>query len=113
MPRYDYECCGKKWEEFVSYDNRDRVLCDVCNSPGRRLVSLFNPVGLTYVGTSRFKGAEFALGKQGLESTRDVERAMADVGAVPVDAYYRPPAPPPPKEITMEEVAPYLDGMPL
>lgn len=113
MPRYDFKCCGKTWEERVEYDLRDRVLCDICNCVATRLMHSFSTPGLTYVGTDRFKGAELALGKRGLESTKDVERAMREVGAEPVDAYYRQKPLPAPKEITLEELNPYLDGMPL
>ena len=112
MPRYDFKCC-KTWEQYADYDNRDAVRCGDCGKLANRLVSLFNFSGATYVGTDKFKGAELALGAKALESVRDVDRAMEAVGAQPVDAYYRPPASPPLKEVTLKELAPYLDGMPL
>lgn len=113
MPRYDYRCCNVTWEERVDYDLRDRVLCDVCNRPAKRLMHSISTPGLTYVGTKRFEGAELALGQKGLESAKDVERAMREVGAEPVDPYFRQKPLPPPKEVTLEELNPYLDGMPL
>jgi len=112
MPRYDFECC-KKWEQYVDYDNRNSVRCVDCGKLANRLVSLFAFNGATYVGTDRFKGAEIGTGVKGLESVKDVDRALAVAGAQPIDAYYRPPKPPPPKEVTLKELAPYLDGMPL
>lgn len=107
MPFYTYKCC-KEWDARVDVDSRDSVRCSDCWKLASRLVSQFNFVGAGYVGTKRFAGAELALGKQGLESIRDVERAMEEVGAQPVDPYYRPPAPPPLKEITLKELNEYL-----
>lgn len=112
MPRYEYTCC-KDWDQYADWDSRDAVRCGDCGKLASRKMASFIFSGATYVGTDRFRGAEQALGAKNLESVRDVERAMERVGAQPVDPYYRPPAPPPPKEITMKEIAPYLDGMPL
>jgi len=107
MPRYDYQCC-KKWDQYAEFDSRDTVRCSDCGKLANRLISQFTFYGATYTGTKRFEGAELALGERGLESVRDVERAMDRVGAVPVDPYYRPPAPPPLKELTLEELNPYI-----
>ena len=105
---YEYSCCEKKWEERVKFTLRDRVRCGDCGKHANRLVSSFNFTGGTYVGTKRFKGAELATGVQSLESTGDVDRALEATGTQPVDAYYRAPKPPPPKEITLEELNEYL-----
>ena len=112
MPRYEYQCC-KEWEQYAGFDDRDSVRCSDCGKLAGRKMASFVFSGATYVGTDRFRGAEQALGAKNLESVRDVEAAMARAGAVPVDPYYRQPTPPPLKELTMKEIAPYLDGMPL
>ena len=105
---YNYKHCNKEWDSFVKPNRRDRVSCDVCGNLADRQISNFSFVGASYVGTDRFKGAELGLGVKGLESSKDVEKAMEKVGAQPVDAYYRQPAPPPLKELTIEELNEYL-----
>ena len=107
MPRYEYSCC-ENFEKYAEYDHRDSVTCGMCGKLANRLVAGFTFLGASYVGTKRFAGAELALGQKGLESTKDVERAMEEVGAQPIDPYYRPPAPPPLKEITLKELNEYL-----
>lgn len=113
MPLYDYECC-RKFDALVRYDARDTVSCVDCGKLAKRIENFQFSIGnATYVGADRFKGVEAATGIRGIENKRAAEAALKAVGAEPVDAYYRPPPPPPPKEVTLKELAPYLDGMPL
>ena len=112
MPRYDYSCCSK-FEKYAEFDRRDSVTCGVCGKLASRMVAQFAFLGASYVGTKRFQGAELALGVKGIESTKELSRAMKEAHVEPVDAYYRKPELPKPKEVTIEELAPYLDGMPL
>lgn len=112
MPFYEYEHCGSNWTSRNSIDGRDRELCSKCNLRARRLISGFSIGNQTYVA-GNLDNVSNATGIKGIETIRDADRAMEQTGTVRVDAYYRPPKPPPPKEITLEELNPYLDGMPL
>ena len=113
MVFYSYKHCNKEWEERVKFDRRDRVKCVGCGELADRQVSSFNFTGATYVGTDKFKGAELGLGVKGIESSKEVDAICELKGVHPVDAYHRQDPLPAPKEITMKEIAPYLDGMPL
>jgi hypothetical protein len=114
MPLYEYECsCGIR-ERLVSYVSRDSVNCTACGNSAKRLeVYEFGILNANYVGSKRFEGAAKALGVDRIESAKEIDEICEVQGVVPVEAYYRPPAPPAPKEVTLEELNPYLDGMPL
>lgn len=111
MPIYEYSHC-KDFEEFVrNPDDRDGIRC-ACGALAVRKLSNFSIGNQTYVA-GNLTGVSNATGIKGLETVRDADRALSETGTVPVDAYYRPPKPPPLKEVTMKELAPYLDNMPL
>lgn len=111
MPVYEYEHCSRFDKLVRNSDDRDRVSCS-CGAPARRLQSSFSLGNITHVADN-YKNIEFGTGVRGIETLGQVERALKSTGTQPVDAYYRAPKPPPPKEVTLEELAPYLDGMPL
>ncbi len=111
MPIYEYDCCTR-FERFVRNSaKRDRVAC-ACGKRAVRRVSSFSIGNQTYVA-GNLKNIEFGTGVRNLETVAAADRALKEAGVEPVDAYYRAPKPPPAKEVTMVELAPYLDGMPL
>lgn len=112
MPYYEYEHCGSNWTSRNPIGGRDRELCSKCNLRAKRLVSSFSIGNQTYVA-GNLKNISDATGVKGIETVREAERALSETGTVPVEPYYRAPKPPPPKELTIEELAPYLDNMPL
>ena len=113
MVFYSYKHCNKEWEERVKFDHRDRVRCGGCGQLADRQLSSFNFTGASYVGTDRFQGAELALGVKGIESAKEIDQICKIKGVHPVDATHRQESIPEPKEVSMKEIAPYLDGMPL
>lgn len=112
MPFYDYEHCGNGWTKRISYDSRDTVTCDTCNGKALRKIGLFFLGNVTHVADN-YKNIEFGTGIRGIETHREAQAALKSTGTEPVEAYYRPPPIPKAKEITLEEMAPYLDNMPL
>lgn len=112
MPVYEYECCGVRFDAIRRMDDRDTVSCSHCKSLAKRVVSSFNIGNTTYVADN-LAGVSNATGIKNIDTIRAADRALSETGTVPVDAYYRPPKPPPLKEVTMEELAPYIDNMPL
>ena len=101
------------FERLAPFEFRDTVRCPSCEKPAERLVSRFTALNTTRVGANAYSGIEMGTGIKGIETHKDAQRALELTGTQPVEAYYRAPKPPPPKEVTMEELAPYLDGMPL
>lgn len=112
MPVYEYECCGEKFDAIRRMDDRDTVSCGHCQSLAKRVMSQFSVGNTTYVADN-LKNISFGTGVKGIETVRDADRALRETGTIPVDSCYRPPKPPAPKEVTLEEMAPYLDNMPL
>lgn len=112
MPIYEYVHCNTPFSKRVSYDSRDTVSCVVCKHKAQRLMSSFNVGNVTHVADN-YKNIEHATGVRNIETHSEAQRALTYTGTEPVEAYYRPPKPPAPKEVTMEELAPYLDNMPL
>lgn len=112
MPYYEYEHCHDRWTSRHPIDGRDTELCHRCNLRARRIISSFSVGNTTYVADN-LKNIEFGTGIKGIETVKDADRALMETGTVRCEPYYRPPKPPPPKEVTLEEMAPYLDGMPL
>lgn len=112
MPYYEYTCCDATWTARNPIDGRDLELCNRCNLRAKRLISNFSIGNQTYVADN-LKNIENATGVKGIQTVKEADAAMEQTGTIRVEPYYRPPKPPPPKEVTLEELAPYLDGMPL